>query len=133
MEREVMDGRDPEMSGAELRMIRTACGLNLADFGNVVGVVDKSVRGWENSNEYRIPTDVADRARDMYVDLMDTKQEILGQYADFEPGDEATMVLYRLSDFDGSVAEASIYNAAATLAFHTLVEDGIVMWIEWSS
>lgn len=129
----VVEGRDPDMTGAELRIIRTACGVNLVDFGREVGVTDKTVRGWENSNDMRVPLDVADRARAMYTELMMMKQDILSQYDELEPGDEATLTMYRMADFEGSFVEASTYNSAASMAYHALVDDGISVWVEWSS
>lgn len=132
-QQEVMKGRDPDMTGAELRIIRTSCGLNLAEFGREMNVADKSVRGWENANDMRVPLDVADKARAMYTELMIMKQDILADYADVEPGDETTLTMYRTGDYDGPFAEAVAYNAAVMLAYHALVDDGISVWVEWSS
>lgn len=133
-QRAVRNGqRDTDLTGAELRAIRTACGFNLADFGREIGVADKSVRGWEKSNDMRVPVDVADEARALYTELMTVRQDILDAYVDVEPGGEVTLVLYRIGDYDGSFAEATLYNAAVVLAYHALVDDGVGVWVEWSS
>lgn len=127
----VMDGRDPDMTGAELRVIRSQCGVTLEDFGQSVGVTGKSVRGWEVADMMLVPRDVADKARELHVELLSMKQDVLSEYADCEPGDEVVLVLYRPRSFEGPGVANSVYNAAAGLAFNELVDDGLSVWVEW--
>lgn len=128
----VIPGRDENMTGAELRLIRTSCGLTQAEFGEMVGVADKSVRGWETATDMRVPVDVADIARGLHIKLMDAKQRVLDDYQLSSPGDEVTLPLYRRGDFPGTREELAITNAAAGLAFHELTDDGISVWVEWA-
>lgn len=130
---EVMEGRDPDMTGAELRLIRTQCGMTLAEFGECVGVADKSVRGWENSTDMRVPVDVAEKARSMHISLMDQKVNILGEYVLASPGDEVVIRMLRKSSWEQAPEYVAIYNAAAGLAFHELVDDGVDVWVRWDS
>lgn len=128
----VIPGRDEDMTGAELRLIRTSCGLTQAEFGEMVGVADKSVRGWETATDMRVPVDVADTARGLHIKLMDAKQRVLDEYQLSSPGDEVTLPLYRRGDFPGTREELAVANAAAGLAFHELTDDGISVWVEWA-
>lgn len=128
---EVIEGRDPDMTGAELKLIRTQCGMTLAEFGERVGVADKSVRGWENATDMRVPVDVADTVRELHLKLVDLKTQILSEYQYASPGDEVSIKLLRASAWEESPEYVSVYNAAAGLAFHELVDDGISVWVEW--
>lgn len=130
-EAEVKEGRDPDMTGAELRLIREQCGMTLAEFGDIVGVVDKSVRGWETAEDMRVPLDVAEKARSMHISLMDQKTRILADYQNASPGDEVVINLLRKSSWEQSPEFVAIHNAAAGLAFHELVDDGISVWVQW--
>ena len=126
-----MEGRDPDMTGAELKLIREQCGMTLAEFGDIVGVADKSVRGWETATDLRVPVDVAEKARSMHISLMDQKTKILDEYVYASPGDEVVIRLLRKSSWEHAPEFVAIHNAAAGLAFHELVDDWISVWVKW--
>lgn len=127
----VIPGRDPDMTGPELRTIREQCGLTLADFGDLVGVADKSVRGWETATDLRVPVDVAETARALHLQLLDKKTEILSDFQFAAPGDEVVLKLYRNSHPGLTETDIAVHNAAAGLAFHDLIDDGISVWMVW--
>lgn len=129
MGEEVTGSRDEDMTGAELKIIREQCGLTFAEFGELAGVADKSVRGWETTTEMRVPVDVADMARDMHVNLLEMKATILDEYKTAKPGDEVVLNLWRRKG--RSADSVALRNSAAGLAFHDLVDDGISVWVEW--
>lgn len=129
---ELVEGRDPDLPGAELRVIREQCGLTLDQFGRLAQVKGTSVRTWELSHKLLIPKDVADIARELHTMLLGFKQSILDQYADCEPGDDVTLLLYQRESFSGPWHEMLVYNSAVGLAYHELVDDGLNAWITWA-
>lgn len=129
---ELVEGRDPDLPGAELRLIREQCGITLDQFGKLVGVSGTSVRSWELSHKLLVPKDAADTARELHTMLLGLKQIILERYADDQPGDEVELTLHRRDTFSGPPHELAVYNSAVGLAFHELVDDGLHVWVTWA-